>query len=71
MNFSWKVLLELSFLQLIVNGFILYYEWPQEILALTSTIGAGLLIFLIIRHASRPSSKGLVGTYKTLGTAPQ
>jgi NADH-quinone oxidoreductase subunit H len=71
MNFSWKVLLELSFLQLVVNGFILYYEWPQELLALTSAIGAVFLIFLIIRHASSRSTKGLVGTYKTLGTAPQ
>ena len=71
MNFSWKVLLELSFLQLVVNGFILYYDWPQEILALTSTIGAALLIFLIIRHATSRSTKGLVGTYKTLGTAAQ
>ncbi len=71
MNFSWKVLLELSFLQLVVNGFILYYEWPQELLALTSAIGAAFLIFLIIRHASSRSTKGLVGTYKTLGTAPQ
>ncbi len=71
MNFSWKVLLELSFLQLIVNGFILYYEWPQELLALTSAIGAGLLIFLIIRHATTRSTSGLVGTYKTLGTASQ
>lgn len=71
MNFSWKVLLELSFLQLVVNGFILYYDWPQEILALTSAIGAALLIFLIIRHSTSRSTKGLVGTYKTLGTAAQ
>ena len=71
MNFSWKVLLELSFLQLIVNGFILYYEWPMWVLSLTSTIGAAFLVFLIIRHASSRSTKGLVGTYKTLGTASQ
>ena len=71
MNFSWKVLLELSFLQLIVNGFILYYEWPQELLALTSAIGAGFLIFLVIRRASTRPTEGLVGTYKTLGTAQQ
>jgi NADH-quinone oxidoreductase subunit H len=71
MNFSWKVLLEMSFLQLVVNGFILFYGWPQELLALTSAIGAAFLIFLIIRHASSRSTKGLVGTYKTLGTSPQ
>ncbi len=71
MNFSWKVLLEMSFLQLVVNGFILYYDWPQELLALTSTIGAILLVLLIIRHATNRPTEGLVGTYKTLGTAAQ
>lgn len=71
MNFSWKVLLEMSFLQLIVNGFILYYEWPQELLALTSAIGAAILITLIIRRSSKNIDKDLVGTYKTLGTAAQ
>lgn len=69
MNFSWKVLLELSFLQLIINGVILYYDWPQELLALTSAIGAAFLIFLIIRHSSSRSTKGLVGTYRTLGAS--
>ncbi len=69
MNFSWKVLLELSFLQLVVNGIILYYEWSQELLAITSAIGAAFLIFLIIRHASSRSTKGLVGTYRTLGAS--
>jgi NADH-quinone oxidoreductase subunit H len=69
MNFSWKVLLELSFLQLVVNGIILYYEWPQELLALTSALGAAFLIFLIIRHASARSTKGLLGTYRTLGAS--
>ncbi|WP_322795790.1 NADH-quinone oxidoreductase subunit NuoH [Tepidiforma sp.] len=69
MNFSWKVLLELSFLQLLVNGIILYYDWPQEVLALASAVGAGFLIFLIVRHASTRSTKGLVGTYRTLGAS--
>lgn len=71
MNFSWKVLLEMSFLQLIVNGFILYYEWPQELLALTSALGAAILITLVIRRSSSRTNKDLVGTYKTLGTAAQ
>jgi NADH-quinone oxidoreductase subunit H len=71
MNFSWKVLLELSFLQLIDNGIILLYDWPQELLALTSAIGAVGLVALIIRHSTTRASKGLVGTYRTLGSASQ
>jgi NADH-quinone oxidoreductase subunit H len=71
MNFSWKVLLELAFLQLVVNGIILYYGWPHELLTITSAIGAAFLIFLIIRHTSARSTKGLLGSYRTLGASSQ
>jgi len=50
---------------------VLLYGWPQELLALTSGIGAVVLIALIIRHSTAKASKGLVGTYRTLGSTPQ
>jgi NADH-quinone oxidoreductase subunit H len=71
MSFCWKVLLPMSLLQLLMNGFILVYEWPQELLALTSALGAALLIAIIIRRAIRRPSKDLLGTYKTLGAPAQ
>ena len=36
MGFCWKILLPLSILQILMNGFILVYEWPEELLTVTS-----------------------------------
>lgn len=71
MSFCWKVLLPMSLVQMLMNGIILVYDWPQELLALTSAIGAAALIAIIIRRAVARPSKDLVGTYKTLGAPAQ
>jgi NADH-quinone oxidoreductase subunit H len=71
MSFCWKVLLPMSLVQLLMNGVILFYEWPQELLALTSAIGAGVLIAIIVSRAIKRPSKDLLGTYKTLGAPVQ
>lgn len=65
MSFCWKVLLPLSLVQLLLNGFIIVYGWPQELLFATSAIGAaGLIGFIVMRGLHRPKSPSLVGTYK-------
>lgn len=70
MAFSWKVLLPMSILQFVMNGFILAYDWPKELLTITSSIGAALLIaFIILRALRRPKTTGLVGSYRQ-ATAP-
>jgi len=67
MSFCWKVLLPLSIVQLLANGFILVYDWPQELLTATSGAGAVALIAIIItRTARRPKNK-YVGTYRQAG----
>ncbi|MCC6386836.1 MAG: NADH-quinone oxidoreductase subunit NuoH [Dehalococcoidia bacterium] len=67
MSFCWKVLLPLSIVQLLANGFILVYDWPQELLTATSGAGAVALITIIImRTARRPKNK-YVGTYRQAG----
>jgi len=71
MSFCWKVLLPMSLVQMLMNGVILVYDWPQELLALTSALGAGALVYIIIRRAIRRPSTDLVGTYKTLGAPAQ
>ncbi len=65
MNFCWKVLIELSFALLIVNGFFLYYDWPQELLALVNW--AATIVFLgilYVRGIRRSSTSEYVGTYR-------
>ncbi|MFN8617587.1 MAG: NADH-quinone oxidoreductase subunit NuoH [Dehalococcoidia bacterium] len=71
MSFCWKVLLPMSLVQMLMNGFILIYDWPQELLALTSAAGAAALVAIIIRRAMKRPSRDLMGTYKTLGAPAQ
>ncbi|MBE7520432.1 MAG: NADH-quinone oxidoreductase subunit NuoH [Thermoflexaceae bacterium] len=72
MSFCWKVLLPMSLVQLLMNGFILVYDWPQELLTLTSGIGAAALVgFVLYRTARHPSVAHLVGSYKRAGAAAQ
>ncbi len=65
MNFCWKVLIELSFALLIVNGFFLYYGWPQELLALVNWAATiAFLGILYVRGIRRSSASEYVGTYR-------
>lgn len=67
MSFCWKVLLPLSIAQLLVNGFILVYGWPEELLFATSLIGAAILLVLVALIIRRPKNASLVGAYRTAG----
>jgi len=67
MAFCWKVLLPLSIVQLVANGFILVYDWPQELLTATSGAGAVLLIAIIITRSIRRPKNKYVGSYRQVG----
>lgn len=54
MSFSWKVLLPLTFAQILVNGLILVYGWPDVLLLITSGVGLVLLVIIVDRSVSRP-----------------
>jgi NADH-quinone oxidoreductase subunit H len=49
MTYCWKVLIPLAFLQLLMNGFVLVYGWPDGILLLTSGAGLALAMYIIYR----------------------
>ncbi|MBG93637.1 MAG: NADH-quinone oxidoreductase subunit NuoH [Chloroflexi bacterium] len=53
MSFSWKILLPLAFLQVLINGAVLVYEAPLWILTITGMLGIVVLVRLIER-AVRP-----------------
>jgi NADH-quinone oxidoreductase subunit H len=66
MAFCWKVLLPLSLLQILANGFVLIYGWSYWWLAVSSGVGAALLVAVVINRAfRRRTSRGLVGAYRT------
>ena len=49
MSYCWKVLIPLAFLQVLLNGFVLVYGWPDGILLLTSGVGLVLAMYIIYR----------------------
>jgi NADH-quinone oxidoreductase subunit H len=51
MSFCWQVLLPFSFLQIIINGLVLVYEWPDWTLGALSGAAAMALIYVIYRGA--------------------
>jgi NADH-quinone oxidoreductase subunit H len=69
MSFCWKVLLPLALVQLLVNGFILAYGWPEELLFATSLVGAVFLLTLVALLIRRPKKESLVGAYRGAGVS--
>jgi NADH-quinone oxidoreductase subunit H len=70
MSYCWKVLVPLGFLQVLMNGFVLVYEWPDGLLLPFS--GAGLLLagYIIYRSVRvEPRSLRFVAKPAT-ATAP-
>jgi NADH-quinone oxidoreductase subunit H len=62
MAFCWQVLLPLAFLQIIVNGWVLVYGWPDWVLGVlsgTATLAAGYLTYRLARRAVEPVSPQL------------
>jgi len=51
MAYCWQLLLPFAFLQIIINGLALAYDWPLWTLTVMSLIGAGALVYLTHRAA--------------------
>lgn len=64
MTFSWKVLLPVSFVQIMVNGAILVYEPDiavgQVLLGISSVIGLLFVFWVINRSVTRPRTRPVV-----------
>jgi predicted permease len=62
MAYSWKILLPLVLLQILVNGAVLVYDWPLEILLVTGLVGVAFLFWITgraVRRAPRPQAAPL------------
>ena len=56
MAFSWKILLPLTFVQILINGAVLVYDGPLWILTITGLVGIVVLVRLIERSVQpRPA----------------
>tara|TARA_B110000116_G_scaffold66361_1_gene57003 strand:+ start:339 stop:1475 length:1137 start_codon:yes stop_codon:yes gene_type:complete len=54
MGYSWKILLPFSFLQILINGFVLVYGLPHVILLITGVLSLGLLFWVTEGIVKRP-----------------
>ena len=54
MGYSWKILLPFSFLQILINGFVLVYGLPHIILLITGVLSLGLLFWVTEGIVKRP-----------------
>jgi len=57
MAFCWQVLLPFAFLQIIITGWVLVYDWPDWVLGALSgmaTLAAGYLTYRAARQATEP-----------------
>ncbi len=53
MSFCWQVLLPFAFLQIIINGLVLVYDWPDWTLSVFSGAGAIAIVYLTYISARR------------------
>ncbi len=53
MAFCWQVLLPFAFLQIIINGWVLVYDWPDWTLGALSGAATAAIVYLTYRGARR------------------
>ena len=55
MAFSWKVLMPLAFVQVLFNGLVLVYDWPEVLLLIQGLAGVAFLAWIIDRAVTAPA----------------
>jgi len=55
MSFSWKVLMPLAFVQVLFNGLVLVYDWPDVLLLIQGLAGVAFLAWIIDRAVTAPA----------------
>ena len=54
MSFTWKILLPLMFAQVLINGLVLVYDWPEIVLTVTGLVGVLVLVMAVDRAVRHP-----------------
>jgi NADH-quinone oxidoreductase subunit H len=67
MSFCWQLLLPFALLQIIINGLVLVYDWPDELLIPLSGAAAAAAIYLTYRAARATGVRYQPG-YQTVGS---
>ncbi len=57
MAFAWQVVVPLSFLNIVLTGIYLFYDWPWWSMTLMSLSLSSIIGYLIYKHLSAPAKK--------------
>ena len=57
MAFAWQVVMPLSFVNIIITGIYMYYDWPWWSMTLMSLALSSVIGYLVYKHLSAPAMK--------------
>ena len=57
MAFAWQVVVPLSFLNIVITGVYMFYDWPWWSLTLMSLVLSSVIGYLIYRHLAAPAKR--------------
>ncbi len=57
MAFAWQVVVPLSFVNIIITGIYMYYDWPWWSMTLMSLALSSVIGYLVYKHLSAPAMK--------------
>ena len=63
MAFGWKLLVPLSFINIVLVGVVLFYGWSLWVLSLLSVITLAITFFIIVRNAGTRMERNTVSVY--------
>ena len=63
MAFGWKLLVPLSFINIVLVGVVLFYGWPLWVLSLLSVITLAMTFYIIVRNAGTRMERNTVSVY--------
>ena len=63
MAFGWKLLVPLSFLNIVMTGAVLFYEWHRSVLTVISLVLLAATFYIIHRHPGRAEARMTVKVY--------
>ena len=68
MAFGWKMLVPLSFVNIVITGIVLFYGWPLWALTLMSVGLLGGTFYVIFKHPGTSLERSSVTVYPAFGT---
>lgn len=60
MSFGWKLLVPISFINIVITGTVLFYGWPMWILTTLSLLVLGAAVYIIVKYPGRKMKRRTV-----------